>query len=263
VVMKDKNGEVVAGQRTVKPSTVPIDSTLITYAGCCYNEVTHACPCHRSKPTDEVCPERDFLPVERAVHFDKHCIVGEGMMDIIKAPQWYLFSGQEDGNVMDFEEEPWDTTCEANGSDTADTGHDFPSWNLEKGEYELRVYAREDGTAFDGIYIAGPDGVAPGITHTYNTGDSTFCPSATVGILKSIGLFLLVGVVVGGLGVFLTITEQGQEVAQRGKMMIGRVFHRAPVQDNVRGYEQMQNLEPVQEMNYHQPQENYAQTQQL
>jgi len=242
VVMKQK-GNIIPGQRTVKPSVVPIDSGVITFAGCCYNELTHACPCHHFIPDENTCPERDFLPVERAVRYDKQCVVGEGMMDIVKAPQWYLFSGQEDATAMDFEEEPWDTTCEANGSNTADSGHDFPSWNLEKGDYELRVYAREDGTAFDGIYIAGPDGVAPGITHTYNTGDSTLCPRSSMGVFKTIGIFVLVGVGLVGLVAFLTITDQGQEVTHQGRLIINRVFHSNSAQDSIRHYEQMEQLD--------------------
>jgi len=247
VVMKQK-GTIIPGQRTVKPSVVPIDSAIITYAGCCYNEVTHACPCHHYQPDEATCPARDFLPVERALHFEKQCVVGEGMMDIVKDPQWYLFSGQEDATAMDFEEEPWDTTCEANGSNTADSGHDFPSWNLKKaGDYELRVYAREDGTAFDGIYIAGPDGVAPGITHTYNTGDSTLCPRSSMGVLKTIGIFVGVGVGLAGLVAFLTITDQGQEVAHKGRLVINRVLHTNSAQDSIREYEQMEQLD----MGYH------------
>eukprot|EP00957_Ditylum_brightwellii_P194784 14836780-Ditylum_brightwellii.AAC.1 len=82
-------------------------------------------------------------------------------MDIIQGPKWYLYAGQEMGNVMDFDSEPWDATCEAEGSNTRDSGENFPSWDLEKGDYELRIYAREDGTALDAIYIAGPGAEAP------------------------------------------------------------------------------------------------------
>ena len=86
---------------------------------------------------------------------------------------------------MDFADEPWDATCEANGSNTHDSGHDFPSWYLEEGDYDLRIYAREDGTALDGIYVAGPDSVAPGITSKYNAGDSTLCSRESGGGVKN------------------------------------------------------------------------------
>ena len=102
-------------------------------------------------------------------------------MVIVKAPEWYLYAGQEAGDVMDFDSEPWDVTCEADGSNTIDSGHDFPSWRiLEHGDYELRVYAREDGTALDGIYVAGPpSGQAPIVSRRYVKGDSTICKSRT------------------------------------------------------------------------------------
>ena len=71
-------------------------------------------------------------------------------MEGVQAPLWYLFAGQEYGNVMgapraqplapghgplttvlratspaDFDSEPWDMTCEAAGIGTADSGKDF------------------------------------------------------------------------------------------------------------------------------------------
>jgi len=240
VVMKHK-GEIVSGQRTIKPSVVPVDSDKMPFAGCCYQHSTHACPCFHTKPDEATCAEHDWLDKEHAAEHDKECLVGEGMMDIIKAPKWYLFSGQEDGNVMDFEEEPWDATCEANGSNTADSGHDFPSWYLEKGDYELRIYAREDGTAVDGIYVAGPDANAPGITHKYSTGDSTICPRTP--LFKTIGMSLGIGLGVVGLVAFLMISETGQEVMHQGKLLISRVRSGNLARDSMQEYEQMGQLE--------------------
>lgn len=240
VVMQHK-GAIVSGQRTIKPAVVPITSSVITYDGCCYQYETHACPCFHAKPDEATCPEGAWLDKERAAGFDKECIIGEGMMDIIKAPKWYLFSGQEDGNVMDFEDEPWDATCEANGSSTADSGHDFPSWYLEKGDYELRLYAREDGTALDGIYVAGPDAIAPGIMHKYGVGDSTTCSPERH--FKTIGISLGIGLGVVGLVAFLTISEAGQEVMHQGKLRINRLRHGHLARDAVREYEQMAQLE--------------------
>jgi len=239
VVLKHK-GKIVPGERTIKPAVLPIDSKLITYAGCCYQRETHACPCYRQKPDEQTCQEGYFLDVERAAGWGKECPVGQGMMELVKAPEWYLFSGQEDGNVMDFADEPWDATCEANGSNTQDSGHDFPSWHLEKGDYELRVYAREDGTALDGIYIAGPDSVAPGLTNKYSAGDSTLCPRVSGGLFKTIGVFLVVGLGLASLLALTTMTEAGQELAHQGKLMINKVFHKnSAQQEGERGYEQM------------------------
>mmetsp|Transcript_38557 Transcript_38557/g.43432 ORF Transcript_38557/g.43432 Transcript_38557/m.43432 type:complete len:436 (-) Transcript_38557:138-1445(-) len=165
---------LIHGQQTVKPAVVPIDAGMSKFAGCCYDMVTHACPCYSVEPTSNVtCPY--FIERSKASDYGIQCVVGGGAMVIIKAPQWYLFAGQDNGDVMDFDSEPWDVTCEADGSNTRDSGHDFPSWVLDHGTYQLRVYAREDGTALDGIYLAGPNGDAPLISKRYTKGDSSFC----------------------------------------------------------------------------------------
>ena len=174
--------DLVHGQQTVKPAVVPIDAGMSRYAGCCYDRVTHACPCYSEKPdygdnsTNSVCPEESFIDRTRAASFGVQCLVGGGAYTIVRSPEWYLYAGQEAGDVMDFDSEPWDVTCEAEGSNTIDSGHDFPSWVLhETSFYELRVYAREDGTALDGIYVAGPRGRAPALAKRYAKGDSTIC----------------------------------------------------------------------------------------
>ena len=59
---------------------------------------------------------------------------------------------------MDFDSEPWDATCEAEGVGTADSGTDIASWELEAGDYTLSFYPREDGTCFDAFYLVGPSG---------------------------------------------------------------------------------------------------------
>merc|ERR1712166_462738 len=124
-------------------------------------------------------------------------------MVIIKHPLWYLFAGQEDGDIMDFDSEPWDVTCEADGSNTKDSGHDFPSWVLDHGSYELRLYAREDGTALDGIYIAGPNGDAPLISKRYTKGGSSYCKEESffssvlfVSSISIISVFAIVGSII-------------------------------------------------------------------
>ena len=63
---------------------------------------------------------------------------------------------QNYGNVMDFDSEPWDATCEAEGVGTADNGLDRAEWQLDVGDYSLRMYAREDGTAVDALILTTP-----------------------------------------------------------------------------------------------------------
>lgn len=132
-------------------------------------------------------------------------------MEIIKEPEWYLFAGQEAGSVMDFDSEPWDTSCEADGSNTKDSGHDFPSWVLDAGNYDLRIYAREDGTALDGIYIAGPNGNAPSISKRYAKGDSTICAPKKVNVGK-LFLFTSIGIGILALAYSIFSTQRGQEI---------------------------------------------------
>merc|ERR1711862_760716 len=112
---------------------------------------------------------------------------------------------------------------------------------MGKGDYELRIYAREDGTALDGIYLAGPDGSAPTLTHKYSPGDSTLCKSGGAG-------WKIFGIVVGFLGLaglvaFLVVTDQGQEIVHVGKLVVKRVLNRQTTQDNAEGYEAMGQFE--------------------
>jgi hypothetical protein len=216
-----KSKSAIAGHRSLKPLKVPIDSTFRNFAGCCYDMQTHACPCQKSQPTNETCP--NYIVREEAAKFGAQCSVGPGVMEFVDSPQWYLYAGQEVGNVMDFDAEPWDATCEAEGSDTADSGRDYASWNIPKGEFELRIYAREDGTAVDAIYIAGPNGKAPGLLQKFGVGDSTICTrSGSSGLgsaLRTSGFILLIAGVVLGALVAVAKTDQGSaamhEVLQR------------------------------------------------
>jgi len=173
--IKGKTRSSVTGELTIKPAVIPVDSGMSHFAGCCYDMITHACPCFIEKPDDASCPTNLFIGREKASGFGVQCFVGGGAMEIVHAPRWYLFAGQDAGDVMDFDSEPWDATCEANGSNTKDSGRGFPSWDLEQGDYALKIYAREDGTALDGIYMAGPSGSAPSISLRYKKGDSTIC----------------------------------------------------------------------------------------
>lgn len=172
--------------------------------------MTHACPCFADKPDNATCADGRFIDRADASAFGVQCIVGGGEMTIVKAPEWYLFAGQEEGDVMDFDSEPWDVTCEAMGSNTRDSGHDFPSWVLEEaGDYELRIYAREDGTALDGIYVAGPNSSAPSVSKRYSKGDSTICPEASSWSWSSVSFASAGLVVLGGL-VYAARTRQGR-----------------------------------------------------
>ena len=173
-------------------------------------QVTHACPCFADKPDNATCPDQRFIDRARASTFGVQCPLGGGAMVIVRDPEWYLFAGQEAGDVMDFDSEPWDATCEAMGSNTRDSGHDFPSWMLDRGDYELRVYAREDGTALDAVYVAGPTGQAPAVGRRYSRGDSTLCGSQPAPI-GSILAYSSLGLIVLGL-VLASRTHRGREV---------------------------------------------------
>jgi len=203
VSLLDRKGGVMYGEHTLKPAMVPIASGKTGFAGCCYEMTTHACPCFTEKPDNITCPY--FQTAEAASKFGAQCAVGNGVMEVIRNPQWYLFAGQEAGDIMDFNSERWDATCEAEGSNTADSGRDFAMWSLKKGDYELRVYAREDGTALDGFYFAGPNAEAPGAFLTYDQGSSTFCErQGSGGVVVAVFLvafFLLGGLAVGKFGV--------------------------------------------------------------
>eukprot|EP00538_Stauroneis_constricta_P004831 CAMPEP_0119563000 /NCGR_PEP_ID=MMETSP1352-20130426/22188_1 /TAXON_ID=265584 /ORGANISM="Stauroneis constricta, Strain CCMP1120" /LENGTH=443 /DNA_ID=CAMNT_0007611523 /DNA_START=173 /DNA_END=1501 /DNA_ORIENTATION=- len=225
------NQELVTGQRTLKPAVVPITSGAMDFAGCCYDPQTHACPCYKKPPSPSECSSEYFIGKDRASSFGAQCPVGPGVMEFVKAPQWYLFAGQSVGDIMDFAAEPWDGTCEAEGSNTADSGQDFASWELEQGEYDLRIYAREDGTAIDAIFVAGPDADAPGATQTYKAGDTTFCRNypayQKAKKRKRMFKFSFVGFLVVAsiaFGLFVKFTDQGQMVGSRISMMYRSIF---------------------------------------
>ena len=162
----------VRGVPTWRDQKVGIGDTPGMFSGCCYSMTTHACPCYtEDAATAEAECTADggyFQKTADAVGFGATCVAGEGKMEQL-APEWYEFAGQEYGNVMDFASEPWDATCEAQGTGTADSGRDEAVWQLAAGNYVLKFYPREDGTALDAIYLApfnarNPDSVvlAPG-----------------------------------------------------------------------------------------------------
>ena len=74
--------------------------TLTRWAGCCYLPTTHACECH---DTEQAC--ENWIVTERAAHFAK-CKVGNGQMDPVNDPLWYLYSGKEDPTAVSFAADP-------------------------------------------------------------------------------------------------------------------------------------------------------------
>jgi len=181
VAMFDDQGRVVPGPDAVKPTSVPIDDPEHDFLGCCYNMKSHACPCFKEPPGEDKCPTiwggRDgFIAANEAKQYGIMCDVGNGVMDIVRAPRWFEFAGQEEGNVMDFDSEPWDATCEAEGQSTIDSGRDFATWDLEGGkDYTITFFPREDGTAFDAFYLAGPKALPPSPETRLKAGASTVC----------------------------------------------------------------------------------------
>ena len=117
--------------------------------------------------------------VERAAHWAQ-CPMGPGQMDSVVAPSWYEFAGQEDPHSMDFDSEPWDPTCEAEGTGSRDTGLDFARWNLAAGRYRLVIHPREDGTAFDAFYLAGPGAPPPNALRLILGASTTSCTGGAV-----------------------------------------------------------------------------------
>jgi len=207
-----KKHSVVTGQRTLKPIVVPIDSKPSTYAGCCYDTSSHSCPCRLEAPpaNDTECP--NFIAQHQAAHYGIKCPLGPGALEFVRSPEWYLFAGQDTGNVEDFSAEPWDATCEADGSNTADSGSDYASWNLKKGIHTLTIFAREDGTAFDGFYIAGPDSDAPLLRTVFAAGDSTTC-NLPIALERGWVRAMLATVV--GLLSMLAVVVVGRQLANR------------------------------------------------
>ena len=122
---------------------------------------------------------------------------------------------------MDFDSEPWDATCEAEGSNTKNRGLDSPSWVLLEGDYELRIYAGEDGTALDGIYLTGPSNQAPNASRRYVKGDSTICKTKQPGmswIIKMVALTLAIVIAL----VSLVFDRNGGHPKVNG--MLDRIF---------------------------------------
>lgn len=185
VVMYDaQTGAVVPGMTTYTPQVEPITEVPGKFAGCCYDPQTHACPCYKTEEVGNVstgpagCHAFWASLDQLSRRFGRRgharmCETGHGVLDIVEAPTWYLFAGQACGNAMDFDCEPWDATCEAEGKGTKDTGLDFAQWNLQPGDYRIVFYPREDGVAIDAFYLTTPRNNNPPNGLVLNLGDST------------------------------------------------------------------------------------------
>ena len=182
VVRKASTDEVQTGPDTLRPLMVPISQVPGQFTGCCYNMNTHACPCYTPAMNQSLLCTRAtsgyWQSIERTSHWGdtRMCEDAHGTQENVAAPRWYLYSGQDVGNVMDFASNPWDATCEAEGTGTADSGHDYARWNLEVGRYHIVFYPREDGTAVNAFYMT-PPGVQPPTAATVLTAgaSSTQC----------------------------------------------------------------------------------------
>lgn len=143
--------------------------------------------------TDHVYPR---IPIQ-AAKSEAQCVwdgYGGGGLQFLRQPSFYEFAGQvlpsarenanyaeheSASNVRDFDWEPWDGTCEAEGAGTLDDGTDYAVWFLDAGEYELNILAREDGTALDAIYVAGPNSPPPDPARRYARGESSRCTASS------------------------------------------------------------------------------------
>ena len=96
----DDSDALVSGVDTLKPKLVGINDVPGQFAGCCYNDKTHECPCYATVQAD--CPENYWQAPARAANWAK-CNAGEGVMTAVPAPRWYLFSGQLDPTAMSFD----------------------------------------------------------------------------------------------------------------------------------------------------------------
>ena len=173
----DGKGAIVSGLPTWRIAVEEIgDSTWA--AGCCYDSVTHECHCLSAQPSTGC---GYWAQKSAAAGWGAECEVGHGAMQALSAPQWYEFAGQDEGNVMDFNSEPFDATCEANGAGTRDTGSNLAQWELAIGTYDLVFSPREDGVALDAWYLAEPGAPSPPVGLKLATGASTLCGAHGIG----------------------------------------------------------------------------------
>ena len=197
VMYHAESGDIAPGRSTYTPLLVGLEENPGQFAGCCYTPITHACPCFEAGtvpadgPPDCQRPNGFWLAAGSGPHgrAGMMCEVGHGQLEKVDAPRWYLFAGQQYGNVMDFDSEPWDATCEAEGTGTADTGLDLAQWDLAVGDYRIVIYPREDGSAFDALYLTTSQNAEPpnglrlelGASTTSGCGDAAPVPRVSPG----------------------------------------------------------------------------------
>ncbi|KAL3900547.1 MAG: hypothetical protein SGPRY_012445 [Prymnesium sp.] len=171
VMYEAETGSIVPGVTTYTPKMISMTESEGRFAGCCYNPTNHACPCYETSQVQdqtvgpaECTRPQAWIPNAASSSARRRgfmCEVGHGQVSLISAPRWYLFAGQQYGNNKDFDSEPWDMTCQAEGVGTTDTGTDFAQWDLHAGDYRIVIYPREDGVAFDALYLTTPSNSAP------------------------------------------------------------------------------------------------------
>lgn len=90
-VLRDYDTDaIVTGEDTYKPRLVGINAVPGQFAGCCYHDKTHECPCFDTVQAD--CPEKYWQTPASASRWNLQCSAGKGEMDAVPAPRWYLYS---------------------------------------------------------------------------------------------------------------------------------------------------------------------------
>mgnify|MGYP004188028401 CR=1 FL=1 len=90
-VLRDYDTDaIITGEDTYKPRLVGINAVPGQFAGCCYHDKTHECPCFDTVQAD--CPEKYWQTPASASRWNLQCSAGKGEMDAVPAPRWYLYS---------------------------------------------------------------------------------------------------------------------------------------------------------------------------
>ena len=131
------------------------------FVGCCYNLYFHTCVCLPPPPHPNCTTWTHgglnlYVNKSYAASRGVTCPAPHHQLERLHHPRWYEFAGKEGGQDFDAWGYSWDSSCEAEGMGTKDSGDDFAQWLLKKGEYELKIFPRETGVAIDAIYVEGP-----------------------------------------------------------------------------------------------------------
>ena len=164
VAMYKQQGELVPGVSTLKPVALPIQDTH--YAGCCYDAYFHFCDC-LPPPPHPGCSNwthgglKYFVNKTFAASRGITCPAPNHQLERLHNPRWYEFAGKEGGQNFDALGYSWDSSCEAEGMGSKDSGGDLAQWHLEAGDYQLKIFPRETGVAVDAIYVESPNSWPP------------------------------------------------------------------------------------------------------